>query len=206
MLCLFDILFQVLNRIEVFGKEHIPHRGERNTLILCNHISALDPLLIGITAMPRLSSVPWRAAAKEELFKFPPLGFMIRSIGGFPVRRGQHDEESMVRMIESLKTDVLVVFPEGTWSKTGELLQGRTGVGRVIYQARPEKIIPVAVKGTDQILPRQSVLPKIGKKARIVYGKPMDLSRYYEREESPETFREIVDSVMVEIGRLHETI
>jgi 1-acyl-sn-glycerol-3-phosphate acyltransferase len=201
-LSLLDILFRVLNRIEVQGREHIPSRGERGVLFLSNHISALDPFLIGITAMPRFSPVWWRAAAKEELFTNPFSRAVMVLIGAFPVKRRQRDIESMDRMAEVLKTDVLVVFPEGTWSRTDELLPGRPGVGKVIHDARPDKIIPVAVKGTDGILPRDAWIPRIGRRARIIYGPPMDLGRFYQRPSDLETSQQIVTAVMAEIGRL----
>lgn len=204
LLCLLDLLFRVLNRVEVYGQGHIPKRGERRVLIVCNHISALDPLLIGATAMPRFSLVWWRASAKEELFHSSLSRWIVRSIGAFPVRRGQHDEASMARMVESLKTDVLVVFPEGTWSKNGKLLPGRVGVGKVIYDARPAKVIPTAIQGTDQVLPRNSFFPRVGKIVRITYGAPMDLSRFYDRDNTIETSRAIVDAVMEAIGRTNE--
>lgn len=172
LLSLLDLLFRVLNRVEVHGRENVPKRGERGVLILSNHISALDPLLIGVTAMPRFSPVWWRAVAKEELFHFPLYRWIVRSIGAFPVKRGQRDFASMTRMVEVLKTDVLVVFPEGTWSRIGKLLPGRPGVGKVIYDARPAKIIPAAVKGTDDILPPGAWIPRIGRRAKIAYGPP----------------------------------
>jgi 1-acyl-sn-glycerol-3-phosphate acyltransferase len=202
-LSLLDLLFRVFNRIEVYGREHIPSRGERGVLFLSNHISALDPFLIGITAMPRFSPVWWRAAAKEELFTHLFSKSVMVLIGAFPVKRRQRDFVSMDRMGEVLKTDVLVVFPEGTWSATGELLPGRPGVGKVIYDARPAKMIPVAVKGTDRILPRNSWIPRIVRRAKIVYGPPMDLGRFYDRPDNVETSRLIVEAVMAEIGRLH---
>jgi 1-acyl-sn-glycerol-3-phosphate acyltransferase len=203
LLCLLDLLFRMLNRVEVYGREHIPKRGERGVLILSNHISALDPLLIGITAMPRFSPVWWRAAAKEELFHRLFSRWAVRSIGAFPVRRGQQDFASMERMVESLRTDVLVVFPEGTWSTTGKSLPGRPGVGKVIYDARPAKVIPVAVKGTDEVLPRMDWIPRINKTVKIIYGPPMDLSRFYQLPHGLETSKLIVDAVMSEIARLH---
>jgi 1-acyl-sn-glycerol-3-phosphate acyltransferase len=206
LLCLLDLLFRVLNRVEVYGQGHIPKRGERGILIVCNHISALDPLLIGATAMPRFSPVWWRAAAKEELFHSAISRWIVRSIGAFLVKRGRHDEASMARMIESLKTDVLVVFPEGTWSKNGKLLPGRVGVGKVIYDARPAKIIPAAVKGTDQVLPRNSFVPRVGHTVRIYYAAPMDLTRFYQQDNTIETARDIVDAIMEEIGRLNESL
>jgi 1-acyl-sn-glycerol-3-phosphate acyltransferase len=200
---LLDLLFRVFNHTEVIGAEHIPHRGERGVLILSNHISALDPFLIGVTAMPRFSPVWWRAAAKEELFTTFFSHWMMKVIGAFPVKRGQHDADSMDRMVQSLSTDVLVVFPEGTWSTTGQLLPGRLGVGKVIRKARPAKALPVAVKGTDEILPRNHWLPRIGRRARIIYGPPMDLERFYLQPDTKETSREIVETVMAEIGRLY---
>jgi len=206
VICLLDLLFRVLNRTEVFGREHIPSRGERGVLILSNHISALDPLLIGITAMPRFSPVWWRAAAKEELFTGGFSRAVMYLIGAFPVRRGRRDVESMERMVQALKTDVLVVFPEGTWSTTGRLLPGRSGVGKVIYDARPAKILPVAVKGTDKILPRDAWIPRIGSRAKIAYGPPMDLRRFYDQPDSVQTSHHIVDAVMAEIERLHASL
>lgn len=205
-LSLLDLLFRVFNRVEVQGREHIPSRGERGVLFLSNHISALDPFLIGITAMPRFSSVWWRAAAKEELFTRGFSRAVMYLIGAFPVRRRKRDIESMDRMTEVLKTDVLVVFPEGTWSASGELLPGRSGVGKVIYDARPAKIIPAAVKGTDGILPRGSWIPRIGRRAKIIYGPPMDLGRFYQRPPDLETSQQIVAAVMAEIGRLYASL
>jgi 1-acyl-sn-glycerol-3-phosphate acyltransferase len=202
-LSLLDFFFRFFNRVTVTGRENIPRRGERGVLILSNHISALDPFLIGITAMPRFSPVWWRAAAKEELFDNVFSRALMYLIGAFPVKRGRHDLDSMDRMRDVLKTDVLVVFPEGTWSTTGELLQGRPGVGKVIRDARPAKILPAAVKGTDEILPRGAWIPKIGRRARIIYGPPMDLTRFYHLPPDRETSQKIVSAVMAEIQKLY---
>lgn len=202
-LSLLDILFRVLNRVEVLGRENIPSRGERGVLFLSNHISALDPLLFGITAMPRFSPVWWRAAAKEELFTNAFSRAVMYTIGAFPVRRRRRDIQSMGRMVEVLKTDMLIVYPEGTWSTTGKLLPGHPGVGKVIHDARPDKIIPVAVKGTDDILPREAWIPRIGRRAKIIYGPPMDLSHFYQSPPDLETSQQIVAAVMTEIGRLY---
>ena len=200
VLSLLDLLFRVCNRLEVRGREHIPSRGDRGVLFLSNHISALDPFLLGITAMPRFSPVWWRAAAKEELFTNVFSRAVMVLIGAFPVKRGQRDTDSMDRMAEVLKTDVLVVFPEGTWSTTGELLPGRPGVGKVIYDARPAKIIPVAVKGTDRILPRKSWIPRIGRRAKIIYGQ-----RYIDAraEEMERIIGNFVDGVNVGLEEVY---
>ena len=206
LLCLLDILFRLFNRVEVRGREHIPERGARGVLILSNHISALDPLLIGITAMPRFSPVWWRAAAKEELFRNAFSRWVVRSIGAFPVKRGQRSQPSLDRMVRSLQTDVLLIFPEGTWSTTGELLPGRSGVGKVIYDARPPRIVPVAVAGTDRILPRTGFVPRLFKKTQIIYGAPLDLTPFYELPDTLGTWRAIVQKIMEEIGALRASL
>ncbi len=65
------VIFKVFNRVRVIGKENIPQKGESGVLILANHVSAIDPFLIAVTAMPFFSPVWWRAPAKEELFRIP---------------------------------------------------------------------------------------------------------------------------------------
>jgi 1-acyl-sn-glycerol-3-phosphate acyltransferase len=63
-------------------------------------------------------------------------------------------------------------------------------------------ILPVAIHGTDRILPRDAWVPRIGRRARIRFGPPMDLSRYYVQPDGIETSHRIVDAVMAEIARL----
>jgi 1-acyl-sn-glycerol-3-phosphate acyltransferase len=201
----WEVILRGLNRVTVLGREHIPRRGARNLLICSNHISALDPFLIGIVAMPRFSPVWWRAPAKEELFDRPIVNTVLRTWGAFPVKRGQRDFASMEHMVELLQTSVIVIFPEGTWSETGRLLPGRRGAGKVIYEAKPT-VIPVAITGTDRILPRDHTLPRLGQRAAIAFGPPVDLKRFYAESDSPELSQQIVDTVMAAIGQLYAQV
>ena len=170
----WQIIFKVLNRVEVLGSENRPKKGEGSVLLLSNHISAIDPFLIAITSYPLFSTVRWRAPAKEELFRYPVVRNIIAAWGAFPVRRGKKDHEAMYQMALMLKDSVVVIFPEGTRSRDGLLLKGRPGVGKIIWDARPSKIIPLVVEGTNRILPKGRIFPAVGKKTRIYYGKPMD--------------------------------
>ena len=112
----------------------------------------------------------------------------------------------MEKMVGMLNESIIVIAPEGTRSRDGRLQRGRPGVGKIIYDARVDKVIPVAVRGTDRILPIGKILPRIGKTAIVVYGKPIDLSSYYALPAGPETSQKIVDRVIEEIGRLLEKI
>jgi 1-acyl-sn-glycerol-3-phosphate acyltransferase len=201
----WELIMRVLNRVTIVGREHIPKRGASNILICSNHLSALDPFLIGIIGMPKFSPVWWRAPAKEELFDRPVVNTVLRTWGAFPVKRGQRDFASIERMVQLLPSSVIVIFPEGTWSETGQLLRGRSGVGMVIYKARPT-VIPVAITGADRILPRGHTLPRIGRRITIAFGPPVDLTRFYAEPDSPELSQRIVDEVMRAIGDLYRSI
>jgi 1-acyl-sn-glycerol-3-phosphate acyltransferase len=198
------VLFKVLNRVKVIGQENIPRRGESSVLILGNHVSAVDPFAIAASSMPLFSPVWWRAPAKAELFRIPVIKGILSTWGAIPVIRGQHDLESIARMVALLPSSVIVAFPEGRRSTDGQLLPGRPGMGKVIHDARPRKVIPVYLQGTDTLLPKGKILPRLFKTVTIQYGKPLDLSRFYNLPDSLATSQQIVDEVMREIVRLKE--
>jgi 1-acyl-sn-glycerol-3-phosphate acyltransferase len=79
-------------------------------------------------------------------------------------------------------------------------------VGTVIYRALPARIVPVALKGTDGILPRGGWIPRIGRRVRIAYGPPMDLTRFYRLPPGFETSQKIVAAVMEQIEKLHQSL
>ena len=196
------IVFKGLNRVKVFGSEHIPRKGEQGVMLLYNHISAIDPFLVGVTAMPFFSPIWWRAPAKEELFDFPIVRNIIASWGAFPVSRGKRDLKAITKMTALLQNSVVLIAPEGTRSTTGQLQKGKSGVGKIIYDARPKHIIPVRMRGVENILPKGSIFPRIGKTTEITFGAPMDMRSFYALPESIETSRKIVDAVMEAIGGL----
>jgi 1-acyl-sn-glycerol-3-phosphate acyltransferase len=198
------LIFKVLNRVRVIGQENIPQQGERGVLILANHISAIDPFAIAATSMPFFSPVWWRAPAKSELFRIPVIRNILSSWGAIPVLRGHRDLDAIGLMVALLHSSVIVAFPEGRRSTDGQLLPGRPGLGKVIHDARPRKVIPVYIRGTDALLPKGKILPRLFKTITIHYGKPSDLSRYYGQPDSVMVSQQIIDEVMREIARLKE--
>lgn len=198
------LIFRVLNRVRVVGQANIPRRGECSVLILGNHVSAVDPFAIAATSMPFFSTVWWRAPAKAELFRIPVIKNILSTWGAIPVIRGQHDLESIARMVALLPSSVIVAFPEGRRSTDGQLLPGRPGMGKVIHDARPRKVIPAYIQGTDVLLPKGKIMPRLLKTVTIHYGNPLDLSRFYNLPDSLITSQQIVDEVMREIARLKE--
>jgi 1-acyl-sn-glycerol-3-phosphate acyltransferase len=204
-LAFWQILFRVLNRVEVVHPENIPRPSEAGVILLYNHRSAIDPFLVAATAMPYFSPTWWRAPAKEQLHRIPVVKQILESWGSFPVRRGKRDFEAMSNMVEMLKNSVLIIAPEGRRSTDDRLLPGRPGVGKIIHDARPNKVIPVALKGVERILPRGRIIPKIGKKTTVIYGRPLNLEKYYRQESSAELSQQIVDEAMAALEELLRT-
>jgi 1-acyl-sn-glycerol-3-phosphate acyltransferase len=129
------------------------------------------------------------------------LGRLLVSLGAFPVRRGRNDRPAMRRMLTHMRTEKMMLFPEGTRSRDGRLQSGKRTVGKLLYQARPV-VIPTAVLGTDGILgPRRRFWPR-RVPVTVCYGTPLDLQRYYALPDSKATAEAIVQEVMGAIASL----
>ena len=111
-------LLHILWRIEVVGKENIP-RG-RAHVIASNHLSDLDPVYI-LEAV--FSWKRYTILAKQELFKNPLIGWFLSCMGAVPIDRGKGDMGTVNKVTDECKNGTpILIFPEGTRSKTGELL------------------------------------------------------------------------------------
>ncbi|MBN2385078.1 1-acyl-sn-glycerol-3-phosphate acyltransferase [bacterium] len=199
------LFFQVLNRTEVIGRDNVPK--DRNVLLCSNHQSMIDSFLVGFLAffpavLLRPNLMPYHPAALENFFKGKFMSWMSAKWRCIPVRRGERDMLALSQMIKALKNGTMILFPEGTRSRTGQVGAGRVGVGKLIYDTRA-MVIPVAIYGMDRVLPIGCYVPRIFQKIRIIFGKPIDLEEYYSLEIGKTTSRLIVDKVIGEISDLH---
>ncbi len=134
-------LVRAMFKIEVIGNEN---EVESGPLLLCgNHISLWDPVLIAVSLKKRQV----RYMAKAELFKIPVLGFIIKSLGAFPVERNGHDTSAVRKCIELLRSGECVgIFPQGT-RHTGadaRATEVKGGTGMCAYRGKSD-ILPVAI-------------------------------------------------------------
>jgi 1-acyl-sn-glycerol-3-phosphate acyltransferase len=133
-------------RLEVEGLEAIPESGP--LLILGNHDSHWDPIMVGISARKRRQI---RALAKSDLWKVRGLAPILNGMGQIPIERGKGDKQALARAIEALRAGVCIgVFPEGTRSR-GEVLRARSGVGRLALEVPEAHITLVAIEGTSDL-------------------------------------------------------
>src|SRR5918997_728745 len=128
----------------------LPPDPRRPFVVVSNHESFADILLI--------SHLPWEMKwlSKAELFRIPVMGWMMWLAGDIPVKRGFGPSavEAMERCREVLRKRVSVmIFPEGTRSKTADLLPFKDGAFRLAIEAGVP-ILPLAVSGTGTALPK----------------------------------------------------
>ncbi|HTK31415.1 MAG TPA: lysophospholipid acyltransferase family protein [Candidatus Saccharimonadaceae bacterium] len=180
---------------EVTGREHVPRAG--GVIVASNHISFWDPPLVG-AALPRESHF----LAKEELFETPILGPLIRGVNAIPIRRGVADMSGLSRAIEILKRgSALLMFPEGSRMRDGELHPARPGVGMIAMHA-DVPILPCYISGSG----RPGKWWYRGARVRISFGAARPWSEYADPEQDLSAgralYQSIGDGVMRDVAEL----
>jgi 1-acyl-sn-glycerol-3-phosphate acyltransferase len=146
-------------RWRVEGLAQLPPREQGGMIIAMNHISWVDTLAIG-ALLPFSYRLSW--FAKSELFANPVVAWWFRQMNAIPVRRGKRDLQAMDAVVAAVKAGaVMLIFPEGTRSRTGVLQEGRGGALRLAMQAGVP-IVPLAINGTQHGFGRKPVLLRIG--------------------------------------------
>ena len=196
-----SLLVRAFTRPRIIGLENIPPGG--GVLFLSNHISALDVLVVPWVIYSRYPKDLIRQAGKEELFEIPVVGWILRKWRGFPIKRGGADRKS-IRMIEGyIREGKVILYPEGTRSRDGRIGRGNRMVGRIVRNTAPA-VVPVALKGTDRVIPVGKTLPRRGARIEIRFGAPMDFRDECAMDDAKEASQRIIDRVMGEISALHD--
>ncbi|MBL7031692.1 MAG: 1-acyl-sn-glycerol-3-phosphate acyltransferase [Nitrospira sp.] len=157
------IIFFLNGGLEVVGKENIPKEG---VIIASNHISYLDPPIIGSVTPRRCNFM-----ARKGLFEVPIFGRMIR-YAAFPVDREKPRPSTIKEAVKRIRNGhIVVVFPEGKRSETGELQEPKPGIGMVAVMSRAP-IVPAYITGADRALPPGARWLKRAK-IKVVFGKPI---------------------------------
>ena len=159
---IFKIVFGILFRPKVIGKENVPQQGAM--IMAANHMSNWDPPIAG-TYLPR----PVAYMAKEELFQNPISKVILPQMYAFPVKRGAADRAAIKTALGILKQGLcLGVFPEGTRSKDGKLHKPEAGVALLAAMGKAP-VIPTALIGTNKIFHNGSWFPQL----QIIFGEPI---------------------------------
>jgi 1-acyl-sn-glycerol-3-phosphate acyltransferase len=159
-----------VTRVRIEGDlDAIPKDGP--VILAANHISNADAVLIGAFLTPKLGRrIHW--LGKKEMFDWPVVGWMARNGGIIPVDRGGADVEAFRVARRVLDAGhVLMVFPEGTRSPTGELQTPKDGLSMLALRTNAT-IVPIGVSNTDRVWPKGQAIPLPGKHATMRIGEP----------------------------------
>ena len=194
-------LLHLLWRPEVTGGEHIPRTG--GAIVASNHLSVVDSIFL-----PLMLDRPLTFAAKSEYFtgRRPSQLFAsayMRATKQLAVdrdsaRAAQDMLEAALRLLQA--GELFGVYPEGTRSPDGRLYRGRTGIGWLAL-ASGLPVIPVAMVGTDRVLPPGHTIPELHR-VGIRIGEPMTFDAYRDKGPAARARRAITDDVMKAIRAL----
>lgn len=151
-------------------------------LLLANHQSFLDPLMIGLPLRRPISFL-----ARHSLFPVPVVGWILKNTYVMPINQEAAGTASIRDLIRRLQGGWLVgIFPEGTRTENGQMNELKPGFAAVIRRAK-KPVIPIGIAGAYQALPMRSWFLK-PTRVRVVFGEPItaeELERYSGRDQEP---------------------
>ena len=191
--------FFELGRWKVYGRENVPKTGA--VILAPNHASLFDPPLVGCASPRRVITMGKAELFDQKWLGFKILGYVIQRMATFPVRRGAPDRRALRRAAQVLKDgEALVIFPEGTRTRSGELGGGEIGLAMIAHNAKAP-IVPMYLGGTGAALSPRHRGPKLIR-VEVRFGAPLHFEEEYARRADRATLEAITQKVMQEIARL----
>jgi 1-acyl-sn-glycerol-3-phosphate acyltransferase len=194
---LFNTILKLFFRFKVYGKQNFPNGG---AVVASNHASYIDPPILGSGAPHAISYL-----ARDSLFKNAFVSALYKKVGAIPIKRNAADVGSIRTILHALESGrKVVMFPEGTRSKDGQLQQPKAGIGYIICKAKIP-VIPTFIYGSYKVLPRHRALPHF---SRIVvsFGKPLYFDDIWSGKPSKEDYEHIGRVIMQKIAGLKSEI
>ena len=159
-------IYKLIFRGNLIGRENIPQKS--SFILVSNHGSLLDPPLLGHAIGRNISFM-----AKSELFRIPFLGFIIKSCGAYPVKRGIVDKKTIKIACEKLSNNNSIgIFIDGTRQKDGLVNKPKKGAALLSFKNQ-KMLLPVAIINSHRLVRLKFFIPFFSKIV-IKVGKPIN--------------------------------
>lgn len=193
---------RVYHRLRIDGRDNLPDAG--SCVLVCNHTSHLDTLsLLCAVSLKRLHRT-FPAAAADYFFSSLPRSMVSAIlINALPFDRKLKGAESLAVCAELLKNDgnVLILFPEGTRTTTGELGRFRSGIGRLLA-GNDLAVLPCNLRGGLAAWPKGKTVPRPSR-LHLKIGAPVN---YGNLDTTSESVRHICQDLQARVAALGEDI
>lgn len=197
---MFRTLYRVYFRWRVFGAKNVPLQG--GVILASNHASYLDPPLVGSGLSRDINYL-----ARESLFRFPVVGTVLRSWNSVPVdREGGGGRGLKAILARLLAGGAIILFPEGTRTKDGNLQRAHSGIGLTVIKSTAP-VVPVRVFGTFEAFGRHHKFPR-PYRVTVKYGHPLDFEKLRteakacDKARLKEIYQQAADEIMTAIAKL----
>ena len=194
-------LLKTVFRPWVVGLDNIPKTG--GVILASNHLSFIDSIFLPLLIDRRIYFLAKSDYFTGKGFKNWATKHFLLGTGMLPIDRsgGKASEASLNTGLQVVaKGNVLGIYPEGTRSPDGKMYRGRTGVARMILEGHVP-VVPVAMVDTEKVMPIGSKLPKV-RRIGVIFGEPLDFSRFEGLEGDRFILRAITDEIMYELSRI----
>jgi 1-acyl-sn-glycerol-3-phosphate acyltransferase len=196
----YRALFRFYFGWRVYNPERVPLQG--GVILACNHASYLDPPLVGSGVRRGINYL-----ARENLFRFPIMGWVLRQWQVVPVDREGGGAKGLKAILDRLLNGgAIILFPEGTRTRDGKLQPARSGIGLTVIKSTAP-LVPVRVFGTFEAYGRHVLLPR-PRRVAVKYGQPMLFEQLRTEAKTcskprlKEIYQQVADEIMAAIARL----
>jgi len=184
----------------VYHPERVPLQGP--VILASNHASFLDPPLVGAGVKREINYL-----ARESLFRFPVVGAVLRAVNCVPVDREGGGAAGLKAILDRLLAGRgIILFPEGTRTRDGNLQPARSGIGLTVIKSTAP-VVPARVFGTYQAYGRHVKFPR-PRSVAVKYGQPMFFetlraeAKNCSKQRLKEIYQRVADEIMSAIARL----
>ena len=198
--CAYRAVFQFYFRWRVFNPERVPLSG--SVILAANHASFIDPPLVGAGIHRSINYL-----ARENLFRFPVMGWVLRQWQVVPVDRDGGGATGLRAILERLLLGgAIILFPEGTRTSDGKIQPVRSGIGLTVIKSSAP-VVPVRVFGTYEAYGRHMILPR-PRPVAVKYAKPMLFTelraeaKVCSKARLKEIYQQVADEIMAAIAAL----
>jgi 1-acyl-sn-glycerol-3-phosphate acyltransferase len=190
------------HRMRISGREHLPANG--SFIMVCNHTSHLDTLCMLCSVPLRQIHRTFPAAAADYFFSsLPRSAVSAILINALPFDRKVNGAESLTVCSALLKNDgnILIIFPEGTRTTTGEMGRFRSGIGRLVV-GTDLPVVPCYLDGGTRAWPKGKLFPR-PRKLRLAIGATKSFGHL---ERSAESVKKICDDLQEAVSALGRSL